>query len=189
MPSWTVNPPIKVLGEVVPVRRGRLQLRLKVRFQDDTVPPNVYPPVGQDPIEFISEGKGAYANIREKVRVARQTLDEGELPPADGETFSPADDPVPITPKAEDIRDIQNLVQEAGALEAYAKQFSISGTDNLPGTTLTLNGRRAVLKANIGQILDPATGTGSSGVATWGNVRNKIMRVWEGFSGSYRAAS
>ncbi len=120
MADWTVNDPIKVKHDIVPQRQGSpLDLRVFVRFQDDATPTtNKFPDESQEAKIYTARGVGAWDQVREAVRRDRLTLNQGELPPADGTTFTPANAPTPIESAIEDMQEAVSrkvaLVGETG---------------------------------------------------------------------------
>ncbi len=134
MADWTVNDPIKVKHDIVPQRQGSpLDLRVFVRFQDDATPTtNKFPDASQEAKIYTARGVGAWDRVREGVRLDRLTLNQGELPPADGETFAPTTAPTPqesaISDAVEARRKLRNLsAYQAESGKANAGELGTSG--------------------------------------------------------------
>lgn len=167
MADWTVNNPIKIKHDLVPSRPGApLDLRVFIRYQDDTTPTtNKYPPETEEGLIYTGRGAGAWDAIRERARLDQLTLDEGERLPADGATFVPTTAP---TGKEQAVLDIQQAVRRRAALENYASLFGKAGSDLTGGAgSPTFDARRATLQAVI-----------DNNVSSGANLNNRVLDEW-----------
>ena len=166
--DWKINDPIVVNHDVEAVSGDALVLRVKIRFRDDSTPTsNTFTK------DYRSAGLGAWDRIRAASFDDQDTLNEGELVPADGVSFVPVD--LAPTPKEQAILDIQEAVSQACALEGYVDLFGKVGTDDIAGTTMNINGRRAALHAVI-----------ETNATTWAQVKNRMLNEWVGCEAGLR---
>ena len=155
--DWKANNPEVLRKSISKVGGDAFRIEVRVRFKDNATPQNIEEKV------YLRGGLGAWDAIKLLAFADQDTLDELELVPDAGTTFAPTEP----TRTDQAILDVQEASRRLCALEGYAALTGLAGTDNVAGTSITVDAPRTRYETVI-----------NNQVTTAPNINERLLDPW-----------